>query len=464
MRLHPVNVQTPCENPGPGVLPPLRRNIAFGTMIVAIGAVVMDNVAAALALPTIARHFSVSDAQSIWVVNVYQLVLIICILPMAALADKVGYRRVYIAGLATFAITAMFSALAPTFELLIASRAIQGVATACVMSVNLALIRTIFPENRLGSALGMNATAGAIATAAGPSIAGFLIEYASWQWIFAIGIPFTATAALVSYFAQPPSPKRNVRLDLLSALLSALTFGGLLMGISAMGHHWPVAVSLVLLTTGMLAGLALVHRLRDVADPLVPIDLLAIPPFAMSVLASMLTFTAQMIAFVSLPFHMQTTLGFSAVDAGLAFSGWPLALACTAPVAGVLADRMSQGLLSGIGLSILTLGLGLLALLGADASQFDVALRLAMCGVGFALFQTPNNRIMLGSSPRSRASAASGALGTARLLGQALGTALATLAITTNVGGNAAFALWGAAGLALLGASVSLLRRRFPRT
>lgn len=457
----PVNLPLAQAGSDSGVLPPLRRGITFGTMIVAIGAVVMDNVAATLALPTIAQHFGIAEAQSIWVVNVYQLILIICILPLAALADKVGYRRIYLAGLVVFTAMAWCSAMAPTFELLILSRAIQAVATAGIFSVNLALIRTIFPEKRLGSALGMNATAGALATAAGPSIAGFLIEYASWQWIFAMAIPFTAIAAVVSYFVQPPSRGRDMRLDLVSALLSAVTFGGLLMGISSLGHDWPIGVSMLLIGAGLAAGVALIRRLKGVADPLVPIDLLQIPPFAMSVLASVLTFTAQMIAFVSLPFHMQMTLGFSGRDAGLAFSGWPLAVACIAPISGLLADRLSLGVLSGVGLSIMAVGLGWVAILGATATPIDLALGLALCGGGFALFQTPNNRIMLGSAPRSRASAASGALATARLLGQALGTALATLAVTASVSGNASFALWGAAGLALLGASVSVARRRF---
>lgn len=440
-----------------GQLPARRRLVVFATMIVAIGAIVMDSVAATLALPAIARHFDIADARSIWVVNTYQLVLITCILPMAAVAERVGSRKVYVGGLVLFAVMSICTALAPTFELLVFSRGLQGVATACVFSVNLALIRTIFPEKRLGSALGINATAGAFATAAGPSIAGLLIDHASWQWIFAIGIPFTICAAVVSHFAQPPSPTKKVKLDLTSALLSALTFGGLLMAISSLGHQWPLVATLALLAVGAAASIALVLRLRGVTDPLLPIDLLVIPPFAQSVLASVLTFTAQMIAFVSLPFHMQATLKLSAAQAGLAFSSWPLAIACTAPFSGMLADRVSQRLVSVAGL--FTLGLGLASLAGLDrsATQSDLALRLAVCGIGFALFQSPNNRILLGSAPRTRASAAGGALGTARLLGQALGTALATFAVTTN-GGNASSALWGAAVVVFLAASISALR------
>ena len=432
-------------------------------MIVAIGAIVMDNMSATLALPAIARHFAIEDARSIWVINTYQLVLICCILPIAAIAERIGYRKVYIVGLVMFAIMSVCSASAPTFELLVLSRGLQAVATACVFSVNLALIRTIFPESKLGGALGINATAGAIATAAGPSIAGFLIDHASWQWIFALGIPFTVAAAIVSCVALPASPGKDRKFDTISSILSALTFGGLLMGISSIGHQWALEVSITLLVTGVVSGFILVIRLKGAMDPLLPVDLLAIPAFAVSALASILAFTAQMIAFVSLPFHMQATLQLTAAETGLAFSSWPLAMACTAAVSGMLADRLPQRLLSAIGLLTLALGLGLLAGLDAGSSFVDIAARLAICGVGFALFLSPNNRILLSSAPKSRASAAGGLLGTARLLGQALGTALATFAVMTN-GGDASYALWGAMGIAFLAALVATSHRDRFRT
>lgn len=442
-----------------GVLPPARRSIVFLTMIVAIGAVVMDGIAVAVALPTIAQHFSISETQSIWVINIYQLLLIIGLLPIAALADKIGYRRVYILGLVSYAVLAACSALAPSFDVLIAARAAQGAAAACVMSVNLALIRTIFPEKRLGSALGINATAGAIASATGPAIAGFLIDFASWQWIFAVGIPATLCAACVSFFAQKPSVPRDVHFDVGSALLSALTFGGILLGISSLGHHWHPLIIALQFAIGIGAGVALVRRMNDVPDPLFPLDLLSVPPFAFSVCVSICAFAAQMLAFVSLPFEMQTKMGFSAVDAGLIFMSWPLALAFTAPVAGLLADRVPQDGLSGLGLTILSLGLFLLATMGIEATRADLVVRMVLCGVGFGLFQTPNNRILLGSAPRWRASAAGASMGTARLLGQALGTALAALALVAGSTGSARVAFWGALGFAACGVSITLLRR-----
>lgn len=445
-----------------GVLPPLRRKIVFAGMIVAIGSVVMDNVAVTLALPSIAQHYGIDPARSIWLVSIYQLTLVSCLLPLTALAEKIGYSRVYIVGLAAFAVTAIMSTLAPDFRFLAMSRAAQGLAASAVMSVNMALIRTIFPERQLGRALGINATAGAIAISAGPSVAGFLIEYASWQWIFAIGVPTTAVAALMTRIALPASPVRAIRYDLGSAVLSALTFGGLLWGISSLGQNGKFALAALGLGMGAVSGTVLVARLRNVAEPMVPLDLLRIPAFAFSVAASICAFTAQMLAFVSLPFLMQGKFGLSVVEAGLVFSFWPLALAATAVLSGMLADRVSQGVLSASGLGILALGLVLVVMATGAATPGDLAWRLALCGLGFALFQTPNNRILLGASPRWRAGAASGAIGTTRLLGQALGAALAALVLSRGAVGHEGLALWLAGGFAFCGAAVSLLRYRDP--
>lgn len=438
-----------------GVLPPGRRRIVFAGMIVAIGSVVMDNVAVALALPSIAAHFGIPPAQSVWLISIYQLALVCCLLPLTALAEKIGYRRVYVAGLLAFAVTALLSTMAPDFRTLAVTRAAQGVAASAVMSVNMAIIRRIFPERKLGGALGVNATAGALAISVSPMIAGFLIEYASWQWIFAVGVPTTAGAALLTWFALPATPPRAIRYDLPSAVLSAMTFGGMLWGISQLGQNGGLSAAAGL-GLGVVAGVLLMRHLRGEPEPMVPLDLLRIPTFAFSVGSSICAFAAQMLAFVALPFLMQGKFGLSAIEAGVVFGFWPIALAATATTSGLLADRLSQGVLCAGGLGILALGLVLLASAEAGATQTGLSWRLAVCGVGFALFQTPNNRILLGSSPRSRAGAASGAIGTTRLLGQAFGAALAALILAR--GQQQELALWAAAGFALVGGLASAMR------
>src|SRR5690606_22436174 len=163
-------------------------------------------------------------------------------------------------------------------------------------------------------------------------------------------------------------------------------------------------------------------------SPLLPGDLLRLPVFSLSVGTSICSFAARMLAYVSLPFYLQDGIGRSAVEAGPPLTSWPLALALAAPSSGRPAARHPAGLLCAVGLGTLATGLVLLGLLPTHPTDLEIVWRLAICGIGFGLFQSPNNRALIGSTPRERSGGASGMLGTARLLGQTSGAALAAFA------------------------------------
>src|SRR6201996_778853 len=202
----------------------------------------------------------------------------------------------------------------------------------------------------------------------------------------------------------------------------------------------------------------LVRRQLSLAAPLLPVDLLKIPIFTLSVSTSVASFVAQMLSLVSLPFLFQNELHFSAVETGFLITPWPLAICIAAPLAGRLADRYSAGLLGGIGLFCFAMGLLSFAFLPAHPGHLDLAWRMALCGFGFGIFQSPNNRAMLTAAPKERSGGASGMLGTARLLGQTTGDALAAL-LFARLGGQApTVALLIASGFALVAACVSLAR------
>jgi len=202
----------------------------------------------------------------------------------------------------------------------------------------------------------------------------------------------------------------------------------------------------------------LVRRQLLLAAPLLPVDLLKIPIFTLSVSTSISSFAAQMLALVSLPFLFQSQLGFSAVETGLLITPWPLAMCFAAPLAGRLADRYSAGLLGGIGLFCFALGLLSFAFLPDHPSHFDLVWRMALSGFGFGVFQSPNNRAMLSAAPKERSGGASGMLGTARLLGQTTGAALAALLFARLPGQAPVVALLVSSGFALVAAFVSLAR------
>jgi len=447
----------PPPRDGEDGLPMPRRLWAMLTVGLAIAMAVLDSSIANVALPTIAGDMAASPATAVWIVNAYQLAITMTLLPLAGIGDLYEYRRVYRVGLAVFTVASLACALSHSIIELTAARVLQGLGAAGIMSVNAALIRFIYPRAQLGRAIGINAVTVSISAALGPTIAAMVLSVASWQWLFAINVPI-GIAALLSVRSLPVTPRGKHRFDTVSALLSAATFGLLITTIDAIGHRQSLAIIIAEALAAILVGTVLVWRETHRAWPLLPVDLLRGRMFSLSVGTSVCSFVAQSMSYVALPFYMQHSLGRSAVETGLLMTPWPLMTAVTAPIAGRLADRYSAGILGGIGLAVFGTGLSLLALLPSHPSAASIACRMAVCGFGFGLFQSPNNRAIINAAPRERSGGASGMLGTARLLGQTVGAALVglTFGLTGQAGTGVALAV--AAGIALVAASVSCLR------
>jgi MFS transporter, DHA2 family, multidrug resistance protein len=441
----------------PDGLPTPRRYWAILAIGLALTLAVLDSAIANVALPTIAADLHASPAASIWVVNAYQLATVISLLPLAALGEIIGYRRVYQAGLVLFVVASLGCALSRSIDALAAARIVQGFGAAGVMSVNGALVRFTYPQNRLGQGIGINAMVVSISAAVGPTVASGILSVAPWPWLFGVNVPIGLAAIAVAAFALPKTPTSGRRFDWQSALLNALAFGLLIFGVEMWGRGSPLfGVSAV--AAGLVAGVILCLRELPRPAPLVPFDLLRIPIFGLSVATSICSFTAQMLAFVSLPFYFQTVLGRSAVETGLLMTPWPVAVAVAAPIAGHLADRCPAGLLGGIGLAILAVGLALLSQLAPHAGVADIVWRMAISGIGFGIFQSPNNRAMMSSAPRRRSGAAGGMLATARLIGQTAGAA--GVALIFRLQGHSAtnLTLIVAAVVSAVAACVSLTR------
>ncbi|MDB5435683.1 MAG: putative Drug resistance transporter, EmrB/QacA subfamily, partial [Phenylobacterium sp.] len=410
-----------------------------------------------VALPTIARELHTLPAASIWIVNAYQLAIIVTLLPLAALGDKIGYRRVYIAGLAVFTAGSLGCALSHSLAELTTARVLQGVGAGGIMSINAALVRFTYPRRLLGQGIGLNAVVISISAAIGPTVASAILSVASWQWLFAVNVPIGVLAIAIASRALPRTEGSGRRLDVVAAILNGLAFGFLIWGADGVVREG-LGVGLARLGAGAVAAILLVRRELGQPAPLVPFDLLRIPIFGLSVATSIVSFAAQMLAYVALPFYFQTVLGHSAVQTGLLMTPWPLATGITAPIAGKLADRYPAGLLGGIGLGVFALGLAALSMIHPGASDLQVVWRMAVCGLGFGFFQSPNNRAMVAAAPLRRSGAAGGMLATARLLGQTAGAV--GVGVFFHLAGMRAtsLALMTAAGLAAAAAGVSLLR------
>ena len=465
----PPMTSSACFASQPQGLPPAQRRRAMGVLVLGIALAVLDGTILNLALPDIARGFGASPAHAIWVVNAYQIATLTMLLPLATLGDLIGYRRVYLGGMALFALASLGARAAPSLGALIAARALQGLGAAGVMSVNAALVRLIFPPAQLGRGMAINSMVVATASVAGPTVAAAILSVAAWPWLFALNLPLGLLAVALGRRALPANATAaapGARIAPLDVLLNVLMFALVFLGADRLAVRAGAGAALpldglALLGAGLLVGVVHVRRQRARVAPLFPVDLLRIPVFALSMGASICAFSAQTLAYLSLPFLLLDGWGRSHLEAGLLITAWPLAIVAMGPVVGRLIGRVPDGLLGGIGMGLMAAGLLLLALLPAGASDAAMVARLVLCGVGFALFQSPNNHTIVTSAPLARSGAASGMQGSARLTGQTLGAVVLAGIFSLwapQAGRGPLIALGVAAGCAVVAGVCSTLR------
>jgi DHA2 family multidrug resistance protein-like MFS transporter len=334
---------------------------------------------------------------------------------------------VHLFGLAFFVAASLASALASSLPVLAAARVLQGLGAAATMSVNVALVRQLYPPQHLGRGVGLNAMVVGISFAAGPGIASLLLALAPWPWIYLLNLPLGLLAFLVARASLPRSLPRAQPFDALAALLTACAFAAALGALAGAAQRGAAPPLLLLAATAVVCGALLLRRQAGQPAPMLPVDLLRRPLFALSVATSMATFAAQGLAFVSLPFFIEGVLQRDPLQTGFLIAPWAVVVAAGAPLAGWLSERWPPGLMGGIGLLLLCAGLLLLAGLTPAASTAAIVWRMALCGLGFALFQSPNLNALMSAAPPERSGGASGMVAMARLNGQAIGAALAAL-------------------------------------
>lgn len=440
-------------------LPAPRRWWAITAIWLALVMAVLDSAIANVALPTIAHDLGASPAQSIWVVNAYQIAIVMLLLPVAALGEIFGYRRVYAVGLILFVAASIVCTLAASLEGLAAARFVQGFGAAAIMGINGALVRFTYPAARLGRGLGLNALVVAISSAAGPSVAAAILAIGSWRWLFAINVPFGIASLAIGLASLPTPPREHRRFDWLSALLAATTFAALFAFAASVAHGTASIGSAAALVIGIGASLPLIRIARHDRDPLIPLDLIGVPMLRLSYAASIASFAGSMVALVALPFYLQMRWGYDHAEAGFAITALPLGVAVAAPVAGRLVERVPAGLLGGIGLVLLACGYAGIAALSPRAGTVALEAVIALCGIGFGLFQSPNNRTMMSAAPARRSGAAAGMLATSRLIGQTLG-GVAVAFLFRIAGTTTIIPFLAAAALSLLAAALSAGRLR----
>jgi DHA2 family multidrug resistance protein-like MFS transporter len=438
-------------------LPAPRRYLAILAIACGTALAVIDGSVVTVALPTLARDLGVRASTAVLVVTVYQLVLVMTLLPFSALGSRIGLRRMYQYGQLAFLAATVACFFARSLPLLLVVRAVQALAAAASLSVSSALIRSTYPARQLGRGLAVNNVVVSSSIALAPTLGGLVLSVASWPWIFAAAAPLALLSFLLGRHALPEPQPRDDPYDVLAAALCALTFGLIIAGLESGVHGGPLPLAGVLLAAGILIAVVFVRRELESKIPILPVDLLMRPVVGLSALGGLLAFVASMTFMVSLPFRLQQHFGFAPSEVGAMISPWPLATLLIAPTAGMLSDRFPAGILGGIGMAVATGGLLLLAFLPTQPSHVDLIWRMALTGAGFGLFMAPNARLIVHSAPHARAASAGGMISTIRLTGQTLGATLMAALLSLGVGTGVVPALL-AAGLALLAGICSLAR------
>lgn len=440
----------------------IRNYIAVTAILLVLIMTVLDVTVVNVALPVMAEKFGISDSSAVWIVTIYQLFITMLLLPVSSAGDLYSYRRCFLCGVSIFTLASALCAASQSFSMILLSRALQGIGAACVMGVNIALTRIIYPREVLGRGLALNAMVIAIATAAGPTIAGAVLSIASWHWLFLINVPFGILAFILGKKLLPHNPPKasQKKYDWISAIENAVVLGLIFYSIGSFARKGDVMTSSILLCIGLATGFFYVRHQLHRESPMLPVDLFRIRLYTQSISTSVCSFIAQNLAMISLPFLFLNSYGFSEITTGLLMTPWPLATMIVSPVAARFVEKHNPGLTATCGMGVYAIGILLLLFAPDGVSELNIAWRMAICGVGFGLFQTPNNIVMVIATPVQRTGGAGGMQSTARLVGQTLGATFVTLifAITAPMLTSVQVCMYAAIGFALIAGAFSLCR------
>jgi EmrB/QacA subfamily drug resistance transporter len=405
--------------------------------------VALDNLVVTTALPSIREHLHAGLEGLEWTVNAYTLTFAVLLLPAAALGDRLGRRRVFIAGLTLFTLASAAAALSSSAGMLIAARALQGIGGAAVMPLSLTLLSASVPAHRRGAALGVWGAASGLAVALGPVVGGAVTQGASWEFIFWLNVPIglLLVPAARRVLAEHAGP--TTHLDLPGLLLVSGGLFGIVFGIvRGNGHGWTSTQVLSGLAVGAALVAAFLVRETRTAAPMLPLRLFRNRSFSAVNVAAMLMSFGMFGSVFLLSQFLQSAMGYSPFAAGLRTLPWTAMPVLVAPIAGPLSDRIGGKPLLALGLALQTAGLGWIAALTSTTVSYPALIpAFVLSGVGMGLFFVPVATVVLGSVSVDEQGVASGTNNSFRELGGTMGVAVlgSVFSAAGGFGSKAAF-------------------------
>ena len=403
----------------------------------------LDISIANVGLPALTRSFGASFQEIQWVVIAYLLATTTLIVSAGRLADILGRRRLLLAGIALFTLASLFCGMAPTLELLLAARALQGLGAAVMLALSIAFVGEIAPKSRTGSAMGLLGTMSAIGTTLGPSLGGVLIAGFGWRVIFLVNVPVgllnLALAAMTLPADRAPGhPAASVerpRLDVLGTLLLAAALAAYALAMTV-GEGRLSLDNLALLAAALAGGVLFVIVEARVASPLLRLSMFSHESLSTGLVRSVIVSTVIMSTLVVGPFYLSHALGLDAAGVGLVMSAGPLVAALSGVPAGRFVDRFGASRMTIAGLGGMTLGLLVLAIAAPAHGAAGYVLSIVVVTANYALFQAANNTAIMAGVPADRRGVMSGMLSLSRNLGLITGASLMGAVFALASGGS----------------------------
>ena len=386
----------------------------------------LDSSIVNLVMPLIKNDYRISLSMVEWIVTAYLLVVSSLLLTFGRIADLYGHKRVYSAGFIIFIAGSLFCGLSFNIAMLIICRIVQALGASMLFSTGTAIITNAVPAENRGKALSVTAIAVALGLCAGPVIGGTLSTLFGWQSIFYINIPVGILGFILVQKNIPQDKKTiSVPFDILGSLMIFLALLFILLPLNISGDYDIPPVEFI---SSIVAGLLLIalfaiHELRH-KYPLFNIGLFKNRVFAASNAAALFIYMAQFIMVFLAPFYLEGLREYSALRSGLLYLPMPLAIMCIAPISGSLSDRFGSRYLSAAGAFVMSIGLSMLSLLNLNTSSAFIIISMIVTGLGFGMFQTPNNSAIMGNVPHGNRGTASGTLATMRNIGMVMGVAV----------------------------------------
>jgi DHA2 family multidrug resistance protein-like MFS transporter len=403
-----------------------REWIGLGVISLACILYVMDLEVLHLAIPAISEDLRPSSSQLLWIIDIYGFFVAGSLITMGTLGDRIGRRRLLMIGAAAFGVASVVAAFSNSAEMLIATRALLGIAGATLAPSTLSLIRNMFLDPRQRTtAIGIWITSFSVGAAIGPLLGGVVLRFFWWGAVFLLAVPvmmllLTLGPRLLPEYRDPDAG----RIDVTSAAMSLAAILAAILGIKQIAQDGPSLVATMFIAVGCAIGLLFVRRQRRLIDPFIDLRLFRVPAFSASLATYGLGIFVVFGGFLFIPQFLQLVLGLSPLEAGLWTLPWALAFIVGSNLTPVIVRRFPPAVVMAIGLLMATAGFGILTQLDASSGFGIIVLGSVLFSLGTSPLFTLTNDLIIGSAPPERAGAAAGMSETAAELGGALGIAI----------------------------------------